>query len=289
MKCFRTHELFLGVFLSVAVFAMGFVVASSQQPSHSRDQSTDARAAEQSQQAKSQDSELSGSTWLTKDAAGFFTFVLVIVGGIQAAFFFVQLRLIRDSLKPAESAAKAAQDAAASAKTQADALMATEGARLYVVVKNSNVLRIFQLARMYDNSPTMHASKSDAPEIEYILKNYGKTPATLIHVWHGISVGNDRGGRKTLVAREGALEIIGVDGESRSSVVRYDESYTFGDSRALATDERVLTFFGQAEYQDVFGALVGLEWEFIADGGKLHQIKHREQRRTPDDARSQPI
>jgi hypothetical protein len=50
--------------------------------------------------------------WLTKDAAGFFTFLLVVVGIFQVRLFYVQLRLIRDGLKPAQEAAEAARDAA---------------------------------------------------------------------------------------------------------------------------------------------------------------------------------
>ena len=46
--------------------------------------------------------------WLTHDAAGFFTFVLFLVGIAQAGLFVWQLRLIRKSLGPAEEAARAA-------------------------------------------------------------------------------------------------------------------------------------------------------------------------------------
>src|ERR1051325_5248667 len=46
--------------------------------------------------------------WLTKDAAGFFTFLLVVVGGFQAGLFLWQLWLIRESLDDARIAADAA-------------------------------------------------------------------------------------------------------------------------------------------------------------------------------------
>ena len=47
-------------------------------------------------------------SWLTHDAAGFFTFLLVVVAVIQAALFVWQLILIRKTLAPAEEAARAA-------------------------------------------------------------------------------------------------------------------------------------------------------------------------------------
>jgi hypothetical protein len=107
---FRTPEIFLGAFLAVAIFAMGVLFASSQRPSS---------APHQSEQSKAPDSDLTGSTWLTKDAAGFFTFVLVCVGGVQAWFFWVQLRLIRESLADTKKAADAAGEAAESTRIQA--------------------------------------------------------------------------------------------------------------------------------------------------------------------------
>jgi hypothetical protein len=81
----------------------------------------------------------------------------------------VQLRLIRESLAPAETAAKAAQDAATAAKTQADALMAAEGTHLYAIVKSDTIDHIFQLAGRYDHSPSMSHGRMDAPELQYVL------------------------------------------------------------------------------------------------------------------------
>ena len=112
MHRFRTPELFLGCFLTVAVFAAGMLFIRQEQPTSPTQQVTAAKTYEQGEQAKAPDSDLMGSTWLTKDAAGFFTFILVCVGGIQAWFFWIQLRLIRQSLDDAKMAAVAAERAA---------------------------------------------------------------------------------------------------------------------------------------------------------------------------------
>jgi hypothetical protein len=58
------------------------------------------------------------SNWLIHDAAGFFTFLLVIVGAIQAGLFLWQLRYMRKSLDDARVASLAAQAAAEAAKEQ---------------------------------------------------------------------------------------------------------------------------------------------------------------------------
>jgi hypothetical protein len=242
-----TPELLIGCLLTLAILSLGMVF-------------------------------FSGTTWLTKDSGGFFTFIIAIVGAIQAGLFLVQLRLIQDSLAPAERAAKAAQEAATAAKTQADALMAAEGAHLYVVIKSHNVDGIFQRAAWYDHSPSMHASKTEPPRVQYTLKNYGKTPALLQHVWHGMSIQKVPGEQRTFVARDVALEVVGVGEECREAAVTYDEPFSFGDSRDLVTEEVVLYFYGQADYTDTFGVSIRLDWEFIADHGTWQQTQHREQR-----------
>ena len=59
--------------------------------------------------------------WMMHDAAGFFTFCLVIVGGFQLALFRVQLKFIRESLTDAKVAADAATEAAKAAGLNARA------------------------------------------------------------------------------------------------------------------------------------------------------------------------
>jgi hypothetical protein len=116
----------------------------------------------------------------------------------------------------------------------------------------------------------MHPNKMGGPMIE--------TPGILQHIWHGISIQKDPGERREFTATDSALEVIGVGEESPEISVIYSEPFTFGDARDLATDERILFFYGEADYVDTYGALIHLEWEFLADRGKLRQIKHHEKR-----------
>jgi hypothetical protein len=203
------------------------------------------------------------------------TALLVIVGSVQVGLFLFQLTLIRESLVDAKKAADAAL-------LNAEAIMAAEGAHLFVIIKADTVLDIFKLAGWYDNSPTMHSSKMNAPGLQYVLKNYGKTPAILQHVWHGISIQKTPGEMRTLIAREGALEILGAGAETAESVVSYFEPFTFGDARALVQHETILYFYGEADYSDTFGVAIKLQWEFIADHGVFRQTQHRERRQTPE-------
>src|SRR5690349_16607642 len=58
--------------------------------------------------------------WLTKDAAGFFTFLLVVVGLAQVSLFLWQLWLIRETLEDTKIAADAAKVGAQAARDSAD-------------------------------------------------------------------------------------------------------------------------------------------------------------------------
>lgn len=121
MYHFRVPEILLGCLLTIAVFAAGMLFGESKQPFdpaqviekhvNSTERSNAARPA----------AELPGTSWLTKDAAGFFTFCLVVVGLGQALLFFSQLSYMRKGMEHTAIAAEAAADGA-KASTEANAI-----------------------------------------------------------------------------------------------------------------------------------------------------------------------
>jgi hypothetical protein len=222
--------------------------------------------------------------WITHDAAGFFSLGLVLVGIGQAALFVWQLILIKRSLGDAKKAADAAAEGAEAARLNAQALIDAESAQMYVIHSGSNIETIFQLGQRYDNSPTMAASKFDPPWIEYQLKNYGKSPAIVQQVLHGLSLENPKiKQQREYASGQETMEIVGV-GE-RGSLIHcaFDKPFTFGDVRSIVTDERLLFFYGHADFMDHFGRKQTLEWQFLADGGKWKLIAHSNTRETPKD------
>jgi hypothetical protein len=106
--------------------------------------------------------------WLTKDAAGFFTFALVIVGFLQILLFLWQLRLIRESLDDTKEAADAAKVAAETGKIQAET--AQQQLRAYVFLENS----------FYERTKIEPAG--GLYKITYRIKNFGSTPAHNVQV-----------------------------------------------------------------------------------------------------------
>lgn len=113
----RIPEIFLGVLLTIAVFGMGMLYESSRHSDRPAQQSSSQGANDEAAKAPQNVSRLQ---WLMHDAAGFFTFWLFVVGGAQAILFFVQLRLIRESLDDAKITANAAQDSANAAHRAID-------------------------------------------------------------------------------------------------------------------------------------------------------------------------
>src|SRR5258705_2980757 len=98
---FRTPELFLGCFLTIAVFAMGMLFVRWPYPQPSAYQVSTAAAQSESKEKQSE-GEPSGWAWLLKDAAGFFTFGLVAVGVGQAFLFFIQFSYMRVGMGDAQ-------------------------------------------------------------------------------------------------------------------------------------------------------------------------------------------
>jgi hypothetical protein len=188
---FRFPEVLLGFLLAIAMFAVG-IVLSPHQPTSSAVAVGDHKPSPFSWD------------WVMGDATAFFTGALVIVAMAQAALFIWQLRLVKRSLGPAEEAANAA-------KLNAEAVMVAEAAQIYLTVDHSNLETMYGHGRHYDNSPTMHPSPSEPPWIEYRLKNYGKSPAIIQSVLHGIWIEDiaATGTAREYVLGQEAMEIVG--------------------------------------------------------------------------------
>lgn len=108
--------------------------------------------------------------WLTRDASGFFTASLFVIGGLQLWLFYYQLKLIRQSLEPAQQAAKAAADATKNAEEAFAKLQ-----RPYVYIFGVHKLE-------YDDADPV----ADVPHVKYSVANYGKTPAAIRIIVAGI-------------------------------------------------------------------------------------------------------
>jgi hypothetical protein len=174
---FRTPELFLGALLTVAVFSVG-ILFSSRFPHTATQSATQHEIIADSDSAKKPDVDLGWGAWLWKDASGFFTFGLVLIGVSQAILFLSQLKLIRDSLDEASTIAKSA---ALAANLNAQAVVDAERARLFVIIDQENVTQMIKIAAIATDPEDR---TNYALRLSYSFKNYGRTPALIQEVSH---------------------------------------------------------------------------------------------------------
>ena len=149
----RLPDIFIGALLAVALFAIGLAVGSNYQHTDVAQEVSEKFDTEQ---------------WLTKDAGGFFTFLLVVVGGLQLLLFAWQLWLIRESLKDAKLAADAARDAAKAATLQA------ETAAKEFISSHRPKLIVRELLRLTSVSP------GRSIELRYVIANVGSSDAEVV-------------------------------------------------------------------------------------------------------------
>jgi hypothetical protein len=271
---FRFSEVFFGALLTVAIFAMGMLFEHAP----SENVPTPNRANEN--QSEPQDG--GAWNWLTHDATGIFTGFLVVVGGIQIAVFLRQLSLIRESLIDAKKAARAAQDSADAAKLNAQALINSESAQMYVIMGDSNIESLFQIGQRKDGYMDDAADVS-TPWIKYQLRNYGKSPAILNSVFDGISIENpDIPKERIYQARQAFREIIGIGQQTREDQLfcKYTGKFTFKDAQFVARGCRMF-FYGHATFRDNFDRIQTLEWEFVAEGAEWRLVEHRADKGAP--------
>ncbi len=266
----RKTELLFGIFLAVAIFATGMPFSSQ-----SRGQTAQNPAQQETagHGAAVPDAEHIGMAWLTKDAAGFFTFILVIVGSLQAILFFAQLRLIRDSLAPALEAADAAKAAAEAAKLNAQSVIDAERAHLYVVVGRHSLTEMYRTVQ--PDTPGTDAPL-EPPMLTYRFKNYGKTPAILQRVSHAICIQKGQSDARDLETRMRPMEIIGAGEVSEEITLEFKGPFTHGDARSLVEGDTTLLFCGQAIFLDAFQKHHEISWEFVNVSGSLHPMSGEE-------------
>jgi hypothetical protein len=164
---FRIPELFLGAFLAVAIFAMGMLFS----PQYSR-QTTQANGTEKSSQSTEGKSEPKGF-WegVTTDPVAAFTLGLVLVGAFQVGLFWVQLKIIGESLTDAKVAADAAKRAAKATEDAVELSRTTAQLQLraYIVADISDIdMRGPEDARLV--------------KLGITIKNTGQTPAHDLNV-----------------------------------------------------------------------------------------------------------
>src|SRR5262249_757028 len=107
---------------------------------------------------------------------------------------------------------KPQKKSADAARVNAKAMMASEGAHLFPIIKNDNLKEIMRKAR---GEQASDKERIPVPSVDYCFKNYGKTPAILCRVMHGMQFFENSSKCRTMhVADELPLNIIAGERES---------------------------------------------------------------------------
>jgi hypothetical protein len=248
---FRTPELFLGAFLTVAVFSIGILFSSQYSA-----QTTQSNGTEKPRQPTENKSPPKGF-WegVATDPVAAFTLGLVFIGLFQVGLFWVQLNLIGKSLIDAKIAAEAAKDAANAAKQSAEAQIAVEGGRLLCQPHSCSFWN--QVGTLVERWPLA----SDKPlnrtfEISFVLKNYGKTPATIKEVVAVLIKSPDQPPNvfiTTPLLDLPSETVIGSGLCSSGLKVEFSQYLIQAEAAQVVNGQQNLWFYGRIVYDDVFG------------------------------------
>jgi hypothetical protein len=225
--------------------------------------------------------------WITHDAAGFFTLLLVVVGVFQLGLFYYQLRLIRESLEDARVAADAATKSANAATLNAQAVINAERAHLFVSIEGENIASLISNAAAAPVPAVMEDGQIHGLNLSYALKNYGKTPAVIKDIKHGTLVAPDLlWGQEYESVVDLPAHILGGGEKTLISIIDLPR-LTARDARSIRGAENTFWFYGTVIYDDTFGWRRTLKflWHYGADsdGFRIFEYQETEERRQDED------
>ena len=181
-------------------------------------------------------------TWLTHDASGFFTLGLVLVGIGQVVLFYVQLRLMRKTLGPAERAAEAAL-------LQAKAILSAERPYIYPDVPNVAGFLPSGANALYPENPGV-----PHPNIEIKFANVGRSHGIIREM--RVEIALDKIAvvptfTYSPVRTRGAF-IVRPDAETNTFVVEFERNLKKGEIDQFGVGSRSFFIFGYVKYADAF-------------------------------------
>jgi hypothetical protein len=235
---FRVPELFLGAFLAIAVFSMGMLFSSE----HPAPITAPLNTEEAHNSLETKDGTKSSWRGVATDPIAALTLGLVLVGLFQAGLFYVQLKLIRESLTDAKMAANAAKDGAKAARDSADtskvAMVASE--RAYVHFTGCRYIS----HRAHDESPVFW-------RLRPIWINSGNTPTRGLFVYAHYELLDEPlpSDYEFIPAQhDPILSTIYPDGKLESAARDIDGT----DLVEVKEGRKYLYVWGVAKYRDVF-------------------------------------
>lgn len=230
------RQILFGIFV-VAVFVTGLEVGSRYQPS-------DARSIQQVSNGLG-----TLQLWTPKDPTGFFTFLLVVVGGVQVGLFVWQLSLIRKSLDDAKIQAEAARGMLQTMRETAERQM-----RAYLYVEKTT----------FSFLPDGNCG------VTFRIKNCGQTPAHKVKLQNLVKVVDWNDGDPEipeLTFDVDDIELLGSiapSGDYYEYEVRSPEIIDF--STLVRDSTRAVYLVGDVSYATVFDTDQSTKFRYMIGG-----------------------
>jgi hypothetical protein len=169
-----------------------------------------------------------------------------------------------------------AEKTAETARLSAQAAVLAERAHLFISVKGTNLERTLAGVHLDEGPETAPATPVEAPSVDYVLSNYGRTVALLKEVQHAMIWEAVEGPRGYQAGPARPLETIAPHAESTVMTCRFRGDFSSRDTRSLVAGKRALLLFGEAIFLDVFGHLRGVKWQCRCAGGGFDLIAYQE-------------
>jgi hypothetical protein len=235
------------VFLTVAVFAIGFVVASSMPPpSQQVETISHPQAANEGSERTAEKQIAYYTKWLA-----WFTGALVTVSAFQGYF------LLR-----ADKTTRIASDAA---KRAADSLPIVERAYVYpLIVSAGTTKECIENAKVFymdDNAGDGDRPSPERATIIFRIKNYGKTPAILKTVYAGFGVSPVTAEIGVSIPESilGEMETTGdISAEMNTGITR-------NQAQGIMVYTASVGFSGQITFDDIWGNEHTTQFYFVWD------------------------
>lgn len=257
---FRTPELFLGVFLAVAVFAMGMLFAPSVYPPNAKSERAD-QARPQEALKSSTDEKLADYTWwLAVLTAG------LVVTSVGQGFFIAR-------------SDKTARRAADAALLNAESLISAERAHLFVIVKSNNLHNALMGSVFYGKSASMRESRIPRCELEFVIKNTGRTAAIVQDVSYQL-VQADADTSLWQYSYQDTIVNAVVEGGNETSPSTHcvaETDMTIADGNAVIDQSQPIYFYGFVSFRDTFKRQYDYFWRYQYRGRRFALV-HEEER-----------
>jgi hypothetical protein len=173
-----------------------------------------------------------------------------------------------------------ARRSADAANLNAEALINSERAHLFVVVTNHNVHEVLMGARFYESARSMQDSQlSPRPALSFVIKNTGRTAAILTEIsYQLIQANSDQTGWEYTLADTIVQPVIEGGKETTSTPCEQESILLLRDGVDAVNETRPLYFYGCVAFRTVFKREYRYFWRYQYSGRRfvlVHEEEHQ--------------